>query len=322
MRFRPGARLDTGQVTDARGSGVGTGGLAVGGGGIGLVALVVYLAYALLSGSGSGGLGQLEPLDNTQVGQGSTPSAIAQECRTGADANQREDCRIVGVVNSVQKFWTGVFQRSGKQYRDVNTVFFTGGVQTGCGSATSEVGPFYCPQDQRVYIDLGFFDELQSRFGTSAGPFVQAYVIAHEYGHHVQDQLGVLAGDPRVAAGAGEQGRPLRAPGGLLRGGVGGQRRPDGNHRADHRSRTSTRASTPRPRSETTASSSRRRARSTPRRGRTARRNSAAAGSRAATSRASRRPATPSQVPSRRGGRPPRKPGALSCVHSRNQASR
>ena len=192
MRFRPGARLDTGQVTDARGSGVGTGGLAVGGGGIGLVALVVYLAYALLSGSGSGGLGQLEPLDNTQVGQGNTPSAIAQECRTGADANQREDCRIVGVVNSVQKFWSGVFQRSGKQYRDVNTVFFTGGVQTGCGSATSEVGPFYCPQDQLVYIDLGFFDELQSRFGTSAGPFVQAYVIAHEYGHHVQDQLGVL----------------------------------------------------------------------------------------------------------------------------------
>jgi predicted metalloprotease len=191
MRFRPGARLDTGQVTDARGRGMGTGGLAVGGGGVGLIGVVIYLAYVLLSGS-SGGLGQLEPLDNTQVGQGSTPSAIAQECRTGADANQREDCRIVGVVNSVQKFWSGVFQRSGKQYRDVNTVFFTGGVQTGCGAASSEVGPFYCPQDQLVYIDLGFFDELQSRFGTSAGPFVQAYVIAHEYGHHVQDQLGVL----------------------------------------------------------------------------------------------------------------------------------
>jgi predicted metalloprotease len=90
MRFRSGARLDTGQVTDVRGRGIGTGGLAVGGGGIGIVALVVYLAIALLSG-GSGGLGQLAPLDNTQVGQGSTPSAIAQECRTGADANQRED---------------------------------------------------------------------------------------------------------------------------------------------------------------------------------------------------------------------------------------
>jgi predicted metalloprotease len=98
----------------------------------------------------------------------------------------------VGVVNSVQKFWSEVFQRSGKQYQDVNTVFFTGQVQTGCGFASSEVGPFYCPQDKLVYIDLGFFDELQSRFGASAGPFVQAYVIAHEYGHHVQDQLGVL----------------------------------------------------------------------------------------------------------------------------------
>jgi len=164
----------------------------VGGGGIGAVALVVYLLFTLLSG-GSGGLpGQLAPLDETQVGRGSTPSAIDQECRTGQDANQRDDCRIVGVVNSVQKFWAGVFQRSGKRYQDVNTVFFTDQVQTGCGVATSEVGPFYCPADKLVYIDLGFFDELKSRFGASNGPFVQAYVIAHEYGHHVQDQLGVL----------------------------------------------------------------------------------------------------------------------------------
>jgi len=191
MRFRRGASLDTGQVTDARGSGMGTGGLAVGGGGIGVAALVIYLLYALVSGGGSGSLGQLEPLDNTQVGRGSTPSAIAQECRTGEDANQREDCRIVGVVNSVQKFWDGVFQRSGKRYSYVDTVFFTGQVNTGCGVATSEVGPFYCPADQFVYIDLGFFDELQ-QFGAEDTPFVESYVIAHEYGHHVQDQLVVL----------------------------------------------------------------------------------------------------------------------------------
>jgi predicted metalloprotease len=95
-------------------------------------------------------------------------------------------------VNSVQRFWSGVFQRSGKRYQDVNTVFFTDQVQTACGLATSQVGPFYCPADELVYIDLGFFDELKSRFGASNGPFVQAYVIAHEYGHHVQDQLGVL----------------------------------------------------------------------------------------------------------------------------------
>ena len=232
MRFRGGARLDPGQVTDVRGRGIGTGGLAVGGGGIGVVALIVYLAFALLSGS-SGGLGQLEPLDNTQVGQGNTPSAIAQECRTGADANQRDDCRIVGVVNSVQRFWSGVFQRSGKQYRDVNTVFFTGQVQTGCGRASSEVGPFYCPADKLVYIDLGFFDELESRFGASNSPFVQAYVIAHEYGHHVQDQLGVLDSIRGSTSGTGEQSRALRAAGRLLRGRLGGERSSDGPDRAD-----------------------------------------------------------------------------------------
>ena len=194
MRFRRGAELDPGQVTDVRGRSFGTGGVAVGGGGLGLAAIVVYLLFTLLSGGDGGGLGQLAPLDGAQVGQGqgSTPSSIRQECRTGQDANEREDCRIVGVVNSVQKFWTGVFERSGKRYQDVNTVFFTDQVQTGCGFATSQVGPFYCPADKLVYIDLGFFDELQSRFGALNSPFVQAYVLAHEYGHHVQDQLGVL----------------------------------------------------------------------------------------------------------------------------------
>jgi predicted metalloprotease len=170
---------------------VGAGGLAVGGGGLGIAAIVVYLLFTLLSG-GEGGLGQLGPLDNTQVGQSATPSDVRRVCRRGEVANERDDCRIVGVVNSVQRFWGDVFQGSGKRYQDVNTVFFTDQVQTGCGFATSDVGPFYCPADKLVYIDLGFFDELESRFGASAGPFVQAYVIAHEYGHHVQDQLGGL----------------------------------------------------------------------------------------------------------------------------------
>jgi predicted metalloprotease len=168
------------------------GGLAVGGGGLGLAGLVIYLLFALLSSSSDGGLGQLGPLQDQRVGQGDQPGEVSQACRTGQDANERQDCRIVGVVNSVQKFWDGVFQRSGKRYQYVDTVFFTGQVQTGCGSATSQVGPFYCPADKLVYIDLGFFDELQSRFGAGGGPFAQAYVIAHEYGHHVQDALGVL----------------------------------------------------------------------------------------------------------------------------------
>jgi len=190
MRFRPGAKLDPDQVTDVRGRR--TGGLALGGGvgGLGALGLILYLAISLLS--SGGGLGQLAPLDQQQVGRGDTPGTVSQECRTGQDANERQDCRIVAVVNSVQKFWDGTFQRGGKSYRYVDTVFFTDQVQTGCGLADSQVGPFYCPRDQRVYIDLGFFDELQSRFGAGAGPFAQAYVIAHEYGHHVQDQLGAL----------------------------------------------------------------------------------------------------------------------------------
>jgi uncharacterized protein len=168
----------------------GPGGLAVGGGGLGLAGLVVYLLISLLSGGGS--LGQLAPLDEQQVGRGDTPGEISQECRTGEDANERQDCRIVAVVNSVQKFWDGVFQRSDRQYQYIDTVFFTGQTQTGCGFASSQVGPFYCPQDKLVYIDLGFFDDLESQFGAKDTPFVESYVIAHEYGHHVQDQLGVL----------------------------------------------------------------------------------------------------------------------------------
>jgi predicted metalloprotease len=189
MRFRRGARLDPSQVTDVRGRRVGRGGLALGGGGLGLAGLVIYLLFALLS--GGEGLGQLAPLEDQQVGRGDTPGEVSEECRTGEDANERQDCRIVGVVNSVQAFWNTVFQRSDRQYPYADTVFFTGEVQTECGFASSQVGPFYCPRDQQVYIDLGFFDELESRFG-AGGDFAEAYVIAHEYGHHVQNQLGVL----------------------------------------------------------------------------------------------------------------------------------
>jgi predicted metalloprotease len=192
MRFRRGARLDPGQVTDVRGRRMGgTGGLAVGGGGLGLAVLVIYLLVTLLSGGG-GGLGPLGQLQDERVGQGDTPSSISEDCKTGQDANQRDDCRIVAVVNSVQKFWDGVFRSSNRQYQYVDTVFFTDQVDTGCGVASSQVGPFYCPRDKLVYIDLGFFDDLSSQFGAEDTPFVESYVIAHEYGHHVQDQLGIL----------------------------------------------------------------------------------------------------------------------------------
>jgi len=190
VRFRRKARLDPGQVTDLRGRRMGPGGVAGGVGGLGIAGLVIYLLFALLS--GGGGLGQLAPLDDQQVGQGDTPSEISSECQTGEDANERQDCRIVAVVNSTQKFWAGVFERSNRQYEYVDTVFFTDQVQTGCGFASAQVGPFYCPVNKLVYIDLGFFDDLQAQFGVQDEAFVEAYVIAHEYGHHVQNLLGTL----------------------------------------------------------------------------------------------------------------------------------
>src|SRR5690242_13320090 len=185
MKFRPGARLDTGQVQDRRGMGGGRG-LAVGGG---AGTIIVVLALALLGVNVTGGGGGSSPVslgtpDSTSSGGGG--SDLATTCKTGADANQREDCRIVGVVNSVQKYWSDQIQG----YREVPTRFFTGQTDTGCGAATADVGPFYCPADETVYIDLGFYDELRSRFGARGGPFAEAYVIAHEYGHHVQHLLG------------------------------------------------------------------------------------------------------------------------------------
>ena len=195
MTFRPDARLDTSQVRDRRGMSAG-GGVAVGGGLAGIVALVLTL---LLGGDPSQLIGSLQ---GQTVGQEAT-NDLSQECQTGADANTRDDCRIVGYVNSVQAYWGGVVEG----YRQAPTTFFTGSVSTGCGNATSAVGPFYCPSDQSIYIDLGFFDQLQSDFGAQGGPFAEAYVIAHEYGHHIQNLLGTLQS---AGQGAGAEGASVR----------------------------------------------------------------------------------------------------------------
>jgi predicted metalloprotease len=146
------------------------------------------------SGSSDVGLSQLGS------GQQVSNSSLAQECRTGADANRNHDCAVVAIINSVQDYWTDQFARSGQTYRKATTNFFNGSVRTGCGSATSDTGPFYCPADTEVYIDLSFFQELQTRFGAEGGPFAEAYVLAHEYGHHVQDLLGT---SDRVGSGTG-----------------------------------------------------------------------------------------------------------------------
>ena len=190
MSFNKNSRLDPSQVEDRRGRrGTGTA-IAVGGGGLGLILTILYvLLGGNLSGSTTGDGGQGLPATEYPAGI----NDLQTQCQTGADANNREDCRIVGYVNSIQSFWTDEFARRGSQYTIADTVLFTGSTEAACGTADTAMGPFYCPSDQKVYLDLDFFNELQTRFGAQGGRFAEAYVLAHEYGHHVQDLLGALS---------------------------------------------------------------------------------------------------------------------------------
>ena len=186
MPFNQRSRLDTSQVEDRRGRG---GAMAVGGGGLGVVILLVAILLGVNPGELADVIGQAPSASTENT---SEINNLEEACRTGADANTRQDCRVVGFVNSIQAFWTDEFARQGSQYILAKTQLFTGSTQAACGYATAAVGPFYCPRDQKVYLDLAFFDELHTRFGARGGPFAEAYVLAHEYGHHVQNLTGAL----------------------------------------------------------------------------------------------------------------------------------
>lgn len=206
MDFDDNARLDASQVNDARGRRGGRGGgrgIAVGGGGLGIVGLLVVLAINLLGGAtDTAGRSEYRAGDGGVV----STSDLSATCRTGADADRDEDCRIVGVVNSIQAYWSGAVDG----YTPATTQLFTGQTNTGCGGATSAVGPFYCPADEGVYIDLAFFDELRTTYGARGGDFAQAYVLAHEYGHHIQNLTGASTKVTRSGREQGPQSGSVR----------------------------------------------------------------------------------------------------------------
>ena len=193
MRYREDAQLDTSGVEDRRGGGGAGRTVALGGGGLGVVGVIVFLLIQVLGGGGGGGAGTdtsgLGPvLDGLGTGQTASNEELASSCRTGADANAHTECAVVADIESIQAYWK---LQMGSRYVPADTVFFSGSTDTGCGAADSGTGPFYCPADKLVYIDLSFYDELRTRFGAEGGLFVDAYVLAHEYGHHVQDLLGI-----------------------------------------------------------------------------------------------------------------------------------
>lgn len=198
MRFNPRARLDTRRTSDAgRGGGVGgrgggipiPGGLAGGGVGGLIVTAIIVVAFMYLGGGGGGG----SPLSGAyDTGRMADTDRYA-DCKTGEDANESADCARVAVENSLYDYWAETLpSQSGATFtpeKELRT--FSGGVSTACGSASAAVGPFYCPADQSIYLDTTFFrDVLDQQLDGPSGAFVEPYVLAHEYGHHVQHLLG------------------------------------------------------------------------------------------------------------------------------------
>ena len=179
MTFNEDAKIDSSKVK-RRGR---TTGIAVGGGGLAFAVIALLVSQFLnvdisgLAGTGGGESGPDEAITN---------------CQTGEDANDSLDCRIASAADSLDTYWPTQFSDSG--YTAPQTILFTDQVNTGCGGATSATGPFYCPADQTIYIDTAFYDELKTQYGANGGPLSQLYVLAHEWGHHIQHLTGQTDG--------------------------------------------------------------------------------------------------------------------------------
>ena len=191
MRFNPKANIGGGRVKDVRGGGGGggMGNLPIGGitgGGIG-TAIVVIIIYVIVQFAGGGG--------GPSGGGPAETTDRYDQCRSGADANKDADCARKAVELSLESYWSQTLpKQTSAQFQPTQVVTFTGGTSTGCGNASKDVGPFYCPTDQTIYLDTTFFEDvLEGQLGGQGGDFVEPYVIGHEYGHHIQNLLGTMS---------------------------------------------------------------------------------------------------------------------------------
>lgn len=207
MLWKKGRRSDN--VVDARDdTGGGGGGMRIGGKGLGIGGIVIIVAIGLLTGQDPMQiLGQI----TGQVGQQQQTTVVNPQTRQAPPANDEQAEFVRAILGDTEDTWGQIFQQGGKQYKNPTLILFRGQVQSACGFASSASGPFYCPADQRVYLDMEFFREMSQRF-KAAGDFAQAYVIAHEVGHHVQTLLGVSA---KVDA-ARQRGMRMEGDNGLL----------------------------------------------------------------------------------------------------------
>jgi len=182
MRWTPGGRSRN--LEDLRGE-TGGGGRMIGGRGMGIGGAVIALILSLVFGVNIFDSGSGSPVPQRAPGD-------VQQAPVNSSPEEEKRIQFVSfVLDDVQQTWAQLLPKfDGRQYRDAKLDVFRDAVSTGCGNAPAEVGPFYCPVDQKVYLDLSFFDELDQRFG-APGDFAQAYVVAHELGHHVQHLLGI-----------------------------------------------------------------------------------------------------------------------------------
>jgi len=194
MSFNENVQLDTSGIRGGRGGGGGgrgPSGVVIGGGIGGLILTLILMFLGInpsdvpTNPSDPGGADQI----NTE---GQASSELFADCKTGADANENVWCRMVATENSLQAFWGAELPRYQREWREPTLTLYEGTWQSACGTASNQVGPFYCPLDQGVYIDANFFQLLEDQFGAQAGPLAQEYVLAHEFGHALQDQLGLL----------------------------------------------------------------------------------------------------------------------------------